>query len=338
MIFRVIARPSPVPVRRVVKKGSKMRGRSSAAMPAPRSLMSDPDPARRRRLVDTGSHRGVQLPAGGLYGVPGIGQDVHEREAQPLGIGHDRRQTRATGPGLTRAAAAVGQPPRRAASAHSALMSTGASVELDRPGEIEDLGDDAVEPLHFLVDVVDGRPDLAGAASLPRSDRSVVLMIISGLRISCATTVDSRPSDESRSRCAASRWKRAIESVIELNDEASSRASSSSQRDAGWQRDAAGQVAGRRHLAHRVGHRAERPRDRARDRVARQGRGEHRGDRHQQERSDAPRDRNCSRSVRDRRMIAVGAGAPAAPKTDVRRRERAGGGDVVVVRPCRRLA
>ena len=30
-------------------------------------------------------------------------------------------------------------------------------------------------------------------------------------------TVDSRPSDDSRSRCAASRWNRSIESVIVLN-------------------------------------------------------------------------------------------------------------------------
>ena len=41
-------------------------------------------------------------------------------------------------------------------------------------------------------------------------------------------TVDSRPSDDSRSRCAASRWKRAIDSVRVLNAEPSSRASSSS--------------------------------------------------------------------------------------------------------------
>src|SRR5687768_17685289 len=40
MIFRVIARPTPVPVRRVVKNGSKIRGRSSALMPTPRSAMS----------------------------------------------------------------------------------------------------------------------------------------------------------------------------------------------------------------------------------------------------------------------------------------------------------
>ena len=58
-------------------------------------------------------------------------------------------------------------------------------------------------------------------------------MIISGLRISCATTVDSRPSDDSRSRCAASRWNFSIESVIELKVVASSRASSSCQRPSG---------------------------------------------------------------------------------------------------------
>src|SRR6185503_1277486 len=37
MMFREIARPMPVPVRRVVKKGSKTRGRSSGAMPGPLS-------------------------------------------------------------------------------------------------------------------------------------------------------------------------------------------------------------------------------------------------------------------------------------------------------------
>ena len=71
-------------------------------------------------------------------------------------------------------------------------------------------------------------------ASAPASGRrsacSAALMIISGLRTSCAMTVDSRPSDDSRSFCDISRWKRAIESVSVLNVVASSRASSSSQR------------------------------------------------------------------------------------------------------------
>ena len=54
-------------------------------------------------------------------------------------------------------------------------------------------------------------------------------MIISGLRISCAITVDRRPSDKSRSFCAASRWNLEIDSVNVLNADPSRRASSSSQ-------------------------------------------------------------------------------------------------------------
>jgi hypothetical protein len=61
-----------------------------------------------------------------------------------------------------------------------------------------------------------------------RNRRNAVLMIIRGLRISCATTVDNRPSDDNRSRWPASRWKRAIESVIVLKVVARRRASSSS--------------------------------------------------------------------------------------------------------------
>jgi hypothetical protein len=53
-------------------------------------------------------------------------------------------------------------------------------------------------------------------------------MIISGFRISCAMTVDRRPSAERRCFCAASFWNRAIDSVIVLNVDARSRASSSS--------------------------------------------------------------------------------------------------------------
>ena len=42
-------------------------------------------------------------------------------------------------------------------------------------------------------------------ASRCRSVWSAALMIISGLRTSCAMTVDSRPSDDSRSFCDISR-------------------------------------------------------------------------------------------------------------------------------------
>ena len=89
-----------------------------------------------------------------------------------------------------------------------------------------------------------------GVARPSRSVESDARMIISGLRISCAMTVDSRPSDESRSFCAASRWKRAIDSVSVLKVDASSRASSSSQARL-LQRDLPRQVAGCGHFAHR---------------------------------------------------------------------------------------
>ena len=59
---------------------------------------------------------------------------------------------------------------------------------------------------------------------------SDALMIIRGFLTSCAMTVDSRPSDVSRSFCDISRWNRAIESVKVLKVVASSRASSSCHR------------------------------------------------------------------------------------------------------------
>jgi hypothetical protein len=66
----------------------------------------------------------------------------------------------------------------------------------------------------------------SGKAPL-RSERSEALMIMRGLRTSCATTVESRPRALSRSRSAPSRWNRAIESVRLLNVPASRRVSSS---------------------------------------------------------------------------------------------------------------
>jgi hypothetical protein len=76
-----------------------------------------------------------------------------------------------------------------------------------------------------------------------RSVRSEPLMIISGLRTSCAMTVDSRPSAASRSRSDAWRWKRAIESVSVPKLRATSRASSSSQGRPGPMRRARSPVA-----------------------------------------------------------------------------------------------
>ena len=123
-------------------------------------------------------------------------------------------------------------PPADAASAASrqtCARSAGSSENDRRPREVEHVVDDAVRGARPRRRCR-RRPRRSPAAARPgRSVRSDALMIISGLRTSCAITVDSRPSESSRSRCAASRWKRAIESVSVLKVVASSRASSSSQ-------------------------------------------------------------------------------------------------------------
>ena len=102
-------------------------------------------------------------------------------------------------------------------------------------------------------------------------------MIISGLRISCAMTVDRRPSDDSRSFCAASLWKR--------RDRLGQRVERRRQQarvlvvpGAAAHRDLPRQVAGRRHVAHRAGDRRQRPRHRAGDAVAQDRGQQHRDD------------------------------------------------------------
>ena len=119
-------------------------------------------------------------------------------------------------------------------------------------------------------------------------------------------TVDSRPSDDSRSFCDISRWNRAIESVSVLNVVASSRASSSSQRLPWRERDLARQVAGGRHLAHHVGDGRQRPRDGARDGEAEERRQEHGDDRRDGELGVNRLRGRASCSVRDRRISATG--------------------------------
>ena len=107
--------------------------------------------------------------------------------------------------------------PRRAGIAAERVEVGRRKVEADRPREVEHVvrrcGSGARPPRRCRGRLARPRP---ACASSRRSVRSAVLMIISGLRISCAITVDSRPSEDSRSRCAASRWKRAIESVSVL--------------------------------------------------------------------------------------------------------------------------
>ena len=206
-------------------------------------------------------------------------------------------------------------------------------LEADRPREVEHLVDDAVQPRRPPRRC--RRPPRApppAPTSGCRSACSDALMIISGLRISCAMTVDSRPSDDSRSFCDISRWKRAIESVSVLNVVASSRASSSSQRWPWRERDLARQVAGGRHLAHDVGDGGERPRDRARD-----GEAEERREQHGDDGGDGEPGVNRlqrpqllgARPQDERDRPGAGAGALAAG------RERARQRDVVVARRAR---
>ena len=202
--------------------------------------------------------RGVDRPSNR---VPRVHDHVHQRDAQPFGVGRQqwRRPDRARQPpradrGLRRG--------RRFAAERVEVGRR--QLEANRAREIEHFVDDPVQPRHFFVDVGDGLAQRPASASGWRSVCSAALMIISGLRTSCAMTVDRRPSDDSRSFCDISRWNRAIESVSVLNVVASSRASSSSHRWPLRQGDLARQVAGGGDVAHHVGDGGERLRDGAR--------------------------------------------------------------------------
>ena len=139
----------PSPSRRVVKNGSKIRGRSSGAMPAPRSMTAirrRPVPAARRSTRIGRRRRRGRPRADGLLRV---GEHVDEHRAQPLGVGDDRR-------GRSRhldVTPARRRPRAGAACAASRQISTEVGrreLEPDRPGEVEDAGDDAVEPRALL--------------------------------------------------------------------------------------------------------------------------------------------------------------------------------------------
>ena len=163
-MFLAIGRPRPVPVRRVVKYGSKTRGRSSAVDAdrrgrAPRC--ATPPRARCVRRVTASdslavpasrARRACAPPARAL--VRRLTSAVRRRSAS-VTIGASRVGVERDG--ATRA----GSPLRRraAASRHSALRSVGAQLEPDRPGEVEHVVDDAVEPADLLVDVGRGLAD-----------------------------------------------------------------------------------------------------------------------------------------------------------------------------------
>ena len=272
----------------------------------------------------------------GFDRVARVDEHVDQRDAQPLGVGRDRRQRR------DRARASTRRARRRRLGRGRRLAAERVEVgrrqlEADRPREVEHLVDDPVQPRDLLVDVGDRLAQRRGAsASGCRSVCSDALMIISGLRTSCAMTVDSRPSDDSRSFCDISRWNRAIESVSVLNVVASSRASSSSQRLAVAQRDLARQVAGRRDLAHHVGDGGERARDRARDGEAEERREQHGDDGGDGElgvnrlqeaqllgaRAEDQRDRRRRRPVAGRRPADSGRGSTTYSSPPMRHARR----------------
>ena len=155
MMLREIARPMPVPVRRVVKYGSKTRGRSSGAMPVPRSrtVMAHAlavEPARSRSRM--GASRLAPSAPARLDRLDGVAQDVDQDLAQPLGsvvdFGNVRIEVQTARPAWCRPAAAA-----RTASRRQRVDVGRRELELDRPGEIEDLGDDPVQARDLLVDV-----------------------------------------------------------------------------------------------------------------------------------------------------------------------------------------
>ena len=132
--------------------------------------------------------------------------------------------------------------------------------------------------VRLLVDVGHRLAHVGGASrGRGAATSSDARMIISGLRISWAMTVDRRPSDDSRSFCAASRWNR--------GDRLGQRVEGRRQQarvlvvpGAAPHRDLAREVAGGRHVAHRAGDRRQRPRHGAGDGVAQDRREEQRDD------------------------------------------------------------
>ena len=282
------------------------------------------------------SRIGALAPALGrrlaLDRLDGVAQDVDQDLAQPFRVGRRLPECAGSSVQTERSASCRPPPAARTASVASALMSAGASSNLI--GRAKSRTSVTIRFRRAISSSMSrvARFDLIRPRPSPgASVRSAVLMIISGLRISWATTVDSRPSDDSRSRCVASRWNRWIESVIELKRRREQARVLVLPAAVGRHRDPPRQVAGGRHLAHRRGNRAERPRDRARDGVAQE-----RGRQHRQRPPSRPSivcsvRRNRRRSVRERRIER--GRQPGRP----RRRQRPASGRCTRCRRCAHL-
>ena len=176
MMFLAIGRPRPVPARRVVKYGSKMRGRSSArdadAAIADRdgdAAIAEPGGATSvDRRAASGAASGAVPRAATAWRalVSRLTSTVRRRSPSVSIAGASDRAPR-------RPAVAAARPPTAlAADRQSALTSVGAQIEADRPGEVEHLVDDAIEPIDFAVDVGGGVADVrrgrAFAGELPQ--------------------------------------------------------------------------------------------------------------------------------------------------------------------------
>ena len=137
-----------------------------ASMPVPRSrtTMRTRSAARAVRGLRSAGRRppsrGPTAAVRAANGVPGVRQDVHQGHAQSFGVGRrpSRARIRLDRDGIAGCAGA-----RRLSASRAERVDVGGRVvEPDRPGEIEHVVDDPVQPRDFLVDVGDGLAHAAG--------------------------------------------------------------------------------------------------------------------------------------------------------------------------------
>ena len=288
-MFLAIGRPRPVPPRLVVKYGSKTCGRSAGAMPDAAVGDGDGDATAAAAALSVTSGCGPTAPTPEGRPRPGLrsGLDaftacraltsmltsaIRSRSASVITSGSAGSRSSATAaPGDAWAAAAD--------SRQSASMSAGAkSKRIGREKSSTSFTIRFSRATSSSMSATASR-SAAGSDSAWRSVWSDALMIISGLRTSCAMTVERRPSDVRRSFCDISRWNR--------DDRVGQRVERRRQQPGVLvvppapltDRDLARQIAGRRHLAHHVGDVRQRTRNRPRHREAENRREQHGDDR-----------------------------------------------------------
>ena len=216
----------------------------------------------------------------GHDGVPGVHQDVDQGQPQPFGVGADRAQ----GP--------VQIPRHRQRRIHAHRLGGivaegveigGRHVELDRFGEVEHLGHDAVEPGDFLVDVRHCRPErLRGHARPPEAAEG---RLDDHERVADLVRDDGRQPAERRQPLAVAGL------ALKPRDRVGHRIEGRREELGVFvlpspphrHPDSSRQVACRGHLAHRRGDRSQGPCHRARDAVADERGREHGDDRREED-------------------------------------------------------